>query len=95
VPVLKEAIGDPAIWEPGADWPVYVPPLLDYSSMPTTVLFPGDKKPKTAAIDFTKADMNWMIGRNLGTATHDGKNVPKRTGKIKGYADPVLEPVKE
>ena len=95
VPVLKEAIGDPAIWEPGADWPVYVPPLLDYSSMPTTVLFPGDEKPKTAAIDFTKADMNWMIGRNLGTATHDGKNVPKRTGKIKGYADPVLEPVKE
>lgn len=97
IPFNKEAIGDPVTWEPGADWPAYVPPLssLDPSAVPSAhQLPPGEKPAKTAAVDFTKCSFNWMMGRNLGTS----KSKVQKSGRIKAYtppdgSDPKLEPV--
>ena len=80
VPMRKFAFGDPATWEPGADNPAWAPPLFDPSTWPT-----GVKGLGTAAIDFTKCQWNWQMGRNLGTLS--GKVT--RTGKIKGLIPPV------
>lgn len=99
VPFNKLAIGDPATWEPGADWPAFVPPLssLDPSGVPSAhQIPPGEKPAKTAAVDFTKCSFNWMMGRNLGTA----KSKVTKTGRIKAYtppdgSDPKLEPAAE
>lgn len=87
VPFNKFAIGDPATWEPGADWPAYVPPLssLDPSGIPSAhQIPPGEKPAKTALVDFTKCQFNWMMGRNLGTA----KSKVQKVGEIKAYGPP-------
>ena len=84
IPLSKSAVGDPATWEPGADTPAFVPPELDPSSVPTSIKDLGG----TAAVDFTKCSLNWIMGRNLGTA----KGKVETAGKIKAYLpDPVLE----
>jgi hypothetical protein len=81
IPVSTLAVGDPATWKPGADWPAFIFEP-DPSSVPTSNKILG-----TAAVDFTKCSLNWMMGRNLGKAK--GKFV--RTGKVKVYfPDPKL-----
>lgn len=89
IPINRLAdISDPATWEPGADWPAYVPPLLDPSVIPSTVKFDGGTA-TTADVDFTKSSVNWQAGVNLGTASK-GEKVEK-TGKIKAYSpDPSI-----
>lgn len=89
IPINKLAdLSDPATWEPGADWPAYVPPLLDPSVIPSTVKFAGGAA-TTADVDFTKSSVNWQAGMNLGTAGK-GEKVEK-TGKIKAYSpDPSI-----
>jgi hypothetical protein len=82
IPFFKYAIGDPATWEPGADDPVYAPPLFDPSAWPTAIKGLG-----TADIDFTKCQFNWQMGRNIGT---NDSHVTK-TGKIKGLVPPKDE----
>jgi hypothetical protein len=89
IPISKTAVGDPTTWEPGADASALVSPLLDPSSAPTTVkalarpASPGG----VADVDFTKCSLNWIMGRNLGSAP--GKVA--KTGKIKAYfPDPNL-----
>jgi hypothetical protein len=84
IPIAKTAVGDPATWEPGADLPAFVPPpeALDPSAVGS-----GNKLLGTPIIDFTKASLNWMMPRNLGTSK--GKIV--KIGKIKPYLpDPSI-----
>lgn len=84
IPMVKEAVGDPATWEPGADSPAYaIPP----SAQDPSAFGSGNKVLHTPQIDFTRASQNWMMGRNLGTLK--GKVV--RTGAIKAYfPDPSI-----
>ena len=82
IPFDKKAIGDPAIWEPGADNPAYAPPLFDPSAWPTSIKGLG-----TADIDLTKCSWNWQMGRNIGTL--EGKIT--RTGKVgDSFPDPKI-----
>jgi hypothetical protein len=88
IPFDKKAIGDPAIWEPGADNPAYAPPLFDPSVWPTAIKIDGGAA-VTADIDFTKCSWNWQMGRNIGTLR--GKVV--RTGKVEdSMPDPKIAP---
>ena len=88
IPFDKKAIGDPAIWEPGADNPAYAPPLFDPSAWSTAIKFGGGDA-VTADIDFTKCSWNWQMGRNIGTLR--GKVV--RTGKVEdSMPDPKIAP---
>jgi len=84
IPIAKTAVGDPTTWEDGADLPAFVPPP---SALDPSAVGSGNKLLGTPAIDFTKASLNWMMGRNLGSL----KGRVVRTGKIKAYfPDPSI-----
>jgi len=84
IPISKTAVGDPTTWEDGADLPAFVPPP---SAFYPSAVGSGNKVLGTPDIEFTKASLNWMMGRNLGSLK--GKVV--RTGKIKAYfPDPSI-----
>jgi hypothetical protein len=84
IPIAKTAVGDPATWEPGADSSAFVPPL---SALDPSAAGSGNKLLGTPVIDFTKASLNWMMPRNLGTSR--GKIA--KIGKIKPYfPDPSI-----
>ena len=84
VPFVKYAVGDPATWEPGADWPAFVPPL---SALDPTNSASAKKDLGIAQIDFTKASTNWMSGQNLGTL----RGLVEKTGGIRAYSpDPSI-----